>query len=58
MPADQWSLYPLMLKSRLFEGVTVQLWRRRSCIPRWAASGLPDGGRRGCPVDTSRIVPG
>ncbi len=27
MPADLWSLYPLMLKSRLFEEATAQLWR-------------------------------
>ncbi len=27
MPADLWTLYPLMLKSRLFEEATAQLWR-------------------------------
>ena len=27
MPSDLWSLYPLMLKSRLFEEATAQLWR-------------------------------
>ena len=27
MPPDLWSLYPLMLKSRLFEEATAQLWR-------------------------------
>jgi hypothetical protein len=58
MPADLRSLYPQMLKSRLFEEATAQLRRQRRCVPRWAASGLPDGWRGGCPVDTSRIVPG
>jgi len=27
MPSDLWSLYPLMLKSRLYEEATAQLWR-------------------------------
>ena len=27
MPPDLWSLYSLMLKSRLFEEATAQLWR-------------------------------